>query len=62
MNTKHQLFLHENGIIGCELQVFKDFLVLQIGSGDSSIQIFADRREQYGDLLHGVTEREVTTP
>jgi hypothetical protein len=62
MSNHFQLFLHEQGSIGCELQVFKDFLMLQIGSGDTSIQIFAERREQFGDLLHGVTERIVNVP
>lgn len=57
MSQKFQLFLRDEGQIGCELMVHKDFLVLQIGSGDTSIQIFADRREQLGDLIANVKER-----
>jgi len=59
MSQKFQLFLDDDGQIGCELAVFKDFLLLQIGSGDTSIQIFAHRREQYAELLATVNERIV---
>jgi len=60
MSQKFQLFLRDDGQIGCELMVYNDFFVLQIGSGDTSIQIFAQRREQYAELLATVKERDVS--